>query len=104
MLSGPAAPCARTHKNGFPETCAAGADEFQIVVPHTKAADALRGAEKIGLAIADADVPGCDSVTVSVAVGQLTGQEWPDALVVRVVTALALAKRAGGNWVESALY
>ena len=62
--------------------------------------------KKIGLAIADTDVSGCDSVsvTVSVAVGQLTGQEWSDALVVRVVTALARAKRAGRKCVDSALY
>lgn len=81
-----------------------GAGEFQIVAPHTNATDALRIADKIRLAIADTDIPGCDRVTVSVAAGQLTGQESPDALTVRVATSLARAKRAGGNCVELALY
>ena len=81
----------------------AGGGEFQIIAPHTVAADALKVAEKIRATIAASDVPGCDHVTVSVGVGQLQGDESPDTLLVRVATALARAKRAGYDRVELAM-
>ncbi len=80
-----------------------GGEEFQIIAPHTSAIDALKIAEKIRLAIAATDIPGCDKVTVSLGVGQVAEQETPDALTVRVDAALARAKRAGRNCVELAM-
>ena len=55
------------------------------------------------MAIAHADIPGCDRLTVSLGVGQLAEQEPPDSLLVRVDAALARAKRAGRNCVELAM-
>ena len=80
-----------------------GGEEFQIIAPHTNALDALKIAEKVRAAIAAADIPGCDSVTVSLGVGQASDQETSDALTVRVDAALARAKRAGRNCVELAM-
>lgn len=80
-----------------------GGEEFQIIAPHTSAIDALKVAEKIRVAIAGTDIPGCDKVTVSLGVGQVSDQETPDALTVRVETALERAKRAGRNCVELAM-
>jgi diguanylate cyclase (GGDEF)-like protein len=80
-----------------------GGDEFQIIAPHTSAIDALKIAEKIRIAIAGADIAGCDRLTVSLGVGQLSDEEAPDGLAVRVDAALARAKRAGRNCVELAM-
>ncbi len=80
-----------------------GGAEFQIIAPHTNAIDALKIAEKIRVAIATADIAGCDKLTISLGVGQMSEQEAPDALVIRVDTALARAKRAGCNCVELAM-
>ena len=80
-----------------------GGAEFQIIAPHTSAIDALKIAEKIRSAIAAADIAGCDHLTISLGVGQISEQETPDALVVRVSAALARAKRAGCNCVELAM-
>ena len=80
-----------------------GGEEFQIIAPHTSAVDALKIAEKIRVAIAATEIPGCDKVTVSLGVGQASDQETPDALAVRVDAALARAKRAGRDCVELAM-
>ena len=80
-----------------------GGEEFHIIAPHTSATDALKMAEKIRVAIAQTDVPGCDRVTVSLGAGQLGAQESPGGLTVRVETALLRAKRAGRNCVELAM-
>jgi diguanylate cyclase (GGDEF)-like protein len=80
-----------------------GGEEFQILAPHTSAIDALKMAEKVRLAIAQADIPGVDHVTVSLGVAQLGEQESGDSLVQRVNAALARAKRAGRNCVELAM-
>lgn len=80
-----------------------GGEEFQIVAPHTSAIDALKIAEKLRQQIAQTEMPGCDRITISLGVGQLSDQEAPDALVVRVAAALARAKRAGRNCVELAM-
>ncbi|MBC7685911.1 MAG: GGDEF domain-containing protein [Bdellovibrionales bacterium] len=77
-------------------------EEFQIIAPHTSATDALKLAEKIRAAIAATDIPGCDRVTISLGVGQITDHESADSLTVRVDAALARAKRAGRNCVELA--
>jgi diguanylate cyclase (GGDEF)-like protein len=81
----------------------AGGAEFQILAPHTSAIDALKIAEKIRTAIAATDIAGCDRVTISLGVGQLSDQEAPDALAVRVYAALGRAKRAGRNCAELAM-
>ena len=80
-----------------------GGEEFQIVAPHTSAIDALKMAEKVRLAIAEAEIPGVDHVTVSLGVAQLGEQESGDSLVLRVNAAMARAKRAGRNCVELAM-
>jgi diguanylate cyclase (GGDEF)-like protein len=80
-----------------------GGEEFQIIAPHTSAVDALKIAEKIRVAIAATEIPGCDKLTVSLGVGQVSEQETADALAVRVDAALARAKRAGRNCVELAM-
>ena len=80
-----------------------GGEEFHIIAPHTSAIDALKVAEKIRVAIAATEIPGCDKVTVSLGVGQASDQETPDALTVRVDAALARAKRKGRNCVELAM-
>ncbi|MES2317461.1 MAG: GGDEF domain-containing protein [Pseudomonadota bacterium] len=80
-----------------------GGCEFQIIAPHTSAIDALKMAEKIRVVIAEADVAGCDHLTISLGVGQLADEESPDAMTIRVDAALARAKRAGRNCVELAM-
>jgi diguanylate cyclase (GGDEF)-like protein len=80
-----------------------GGEEFQIIAPHTSAIDGLKMAEKVRLAIAQAEIPGVDHVTVSLGVAQLGEQESGDSLVQRVNAALARAKRAGRNCVELAM-
>jgi diguanylate cyclase (GGDEF)-like protein len=80
-----------------------GGDQFQIVAAHTSAIDALKIAEKIRLAIANTAFPGCDRLTVSLAVAQLNDQESADSLMLRANAALARAKRAGRNCVELAM-
>ncbi|MFC0131820.1 GGDEF domain-containing protein [Massilia eurypsychrophila] len=80
-----------------------GGDQFQIVAAHTNAIDALKMAEKIRVAIAGTAFPGCDRLTISLAVAQLGDQESADSLMLRVSAALARAKRAGRNCVELAM-
>ncbi|MDB5948274.1 MAG: hypothetical protein JWR65_129 [Massilia sp.] len=80
-----------------------GGDQFQVVATHTNAIDALKIAEKIRAAIAATAFPGCDRLTVSLAVAQVAGEESADALMLRVKAALARAKRAGRNCVELAM-
>jgi diguanylate cyclase (GGDEF)-like protein len=80
-----------------------GGDQFQIVATHTNAIDALKMAEKIRAAIAATAFPGCDRLTVSLAVAQVAGEESADSLMLRVNAALARAKRAGRNCVELAM-
>ena len=80
-----------------------GGDEFQIVATHTNAIDALKIAEKIRAAIAATAFPGCDRLTVSLAVAQVADDESADSLMLRVNAALARAKRAGRNCVELAM-
>jgi diguanylate cyclase (GGDEF)-like protein len=80
-----------------------GGDEFQIVATHTNAIDGLKMAEKIRAAVAATAFPGCDRLTVSLAVGQVADEESADSLMLRVSAALARAKRAGRNCVELAM-
>ncbi|UVW26874.1 diguanylate cyclase [Massilia sp. H6] len=80
-----------------------GGEEFQVIAPHTSAIDGLKMAEKLRAAIAAAQIPGCDHVTVSLGVAQLGENESADSLAVRTNAALARAKRAGRNCVELAM-
>jgi diguanylate cyclase (GGDEF)-like protein len=80
-----------------------GGEEFFIVASHTSAIDGLKLAEKLRLAIAGTEVPGCDRLTISLGVAQLAEHETGDALTVRLMAALARAKRAGRNCVELAM-
>ena len=79
-----------------------GGEEFLVIAPHTSAVDALKMAEKVRAVIANASIPGCDRVTISLGVGQLSEEESADSLTRRVEVALARAKRAGRNCVELA--
>lgn len=76
--------------------------EFLIVATHTTAADAMLLAEKLRLAIAEADLPGCDSVNVSLAIAQAGQEEGVDSVLDRLDAALQRAKRAGRNHIEMA--
>ncbi|MFS2131363.1 diguanylate cyclase [Telluria sp. Tellsp131] len=80
-----------------------GGEEFHIIAPHTSAIDGLKMAEKVRVAIEQAEIPGCDHVTVSLGVAQLGEQESGDSLTQRTDAALARAKRAGRNCVELAM-
>lgn len=80
-----------------------GGETFAVIAPHTSAIDGLKVAEKIRAAVAGTDFAGCDRLTISAGVGQLTGDEDPDKLTLRVDSALARAKRAGRNCVELAM-
>ncbi|WP_322405436.1 GGDEF domain-containing protein [Massilia luteola] len=80
-----------------------GGEEFHIIAPHTSAIDGLKMAEKVRVAIEQAEIPGCDHVTVSLGVAQLGEQESGDSLTQRTDAARARAKRAGRNCVELAM-
>lgn len=80
-----------------------GGDEFMIVATHTSAIDGLKMAEKIRQVISETDFPGCDRLTISLAVAQVAGEESADSLMLRAAAALARAKRAGRNCVELAM-
>ncbi|WLI91536.1 diguanylate cyclase [Massilia sp. R2A-15] len=80
-----------------------GGDEFQIVAAHTSAIDGLKVAEKIRMEIEATVFPGCDRLTISLAVAQAGEEESADSLMQRVAAALKRAKRAGRNCVELAM-
>jgi diguanylate cyclase (GGDEF)-like protein len=80
-----------------------GGDEFLIIATHTNAIDGLKMAEKIRLVIAQTTFPGCDRLTISLAVAEATEEESADSLMLRAAAALARAKRAGRNCVELAM-
>ena len=79
-----------------------GGDLFHVIAPHTTAADCMAMAEKVRVAVAGAEFPGCDHVTVSIGVAQLQPQETGDQLMLRANAAVARAKRSGRNLVELA--
>jgi diguanylate cyclase (GGDEF)-like protein len=80
-----------------------GGDEFLIIATHTSAIDGLKIAEKIRHQIAHTAFPGCDRLTISLAVAEAAGEESADSLMLRAAAALARAKRAGRNCVELAM-
>jgi diguanylate cyclase (GGDEF)-like protein len=77
-------------------------DEFMIVATHTSAADAMRLAEKLRAAIADADLPSKATVNVSLGIAQVGADEGSATVLDRVDAALHRAKRAGRNLIELA--
>jgi diguanylate cyclase (GGDEF)-like protein len=79
-----------------------GGEEFQIIAPHTGAADGLSLAEKLRSALEREPIPGCDRITVSLGVAQLVGTESGGSLALRADAARSRAKRHGGNRVELA--
>ncbi|PHV06057.1 GGDEF domain-containing protein [Janthinobacterium sp. BJB412] len=78
-------------------------EEFMIVATHTGAVDALKLAEKLRATIADTELPGCDTVTISLAVAQVAPDEGVSAVLERLDAALHRAKRSGRNCVELAM-
>jgi diguanylate cyclase (GGDEF)-like protein len=82
-------------------------DEFLIVATHTTADDAVRLAEKLRGAIAEADLPGNGlngaTVSVSLGVAQVGVEEGSGGVLDRLDAALHRAKRAGRNCIEVAV-
>jgi len=97
------ADCARAVLRASDILVRAGGEEFHIIAPHTSAIDGLKMAEKVRLAVEQAEIPGCDHVTISLGVAQLGEQESADSLAQRADAAVARAKRAGRNCVELAM-
>lgn len=78
-------------------------EEFLIITTHTSAIDCLKLAEKLRETIADTELPGCETVTVSLGVAQAGPEEGAATLLERLDAALHRAKRAGRNCVELAM-
>lgn len=78
-------------------------EEFLILATHTVAIDALKLAEKLRETIAGTELPGCDTVTISLAVAQVAPEEGGQSVLDRLDAALHRAKRAGRNCVELAM-
>jgi diguanylate cyclase (GGDEF)-like protein len=79
-----------------------GDDEFLIIAPHTGSGGALRMAEKIRAAVAEADIPGSEHFSISFGVAQLGDGESGEAVMQRLDEALDRARHAGSQ-VELAL-
>jgi diguanylate cyclase (GGDEF)-like protein len=78
-------------------------EEFMVVATHTCAIDALKLAEKLRETIAETTLPGCEMVTISLAVAQVGLDEGAISVLDRLDAALHRAKRAGRNCVELAM-
>lgn len=78
-------------------------EEFLIIATHTSAIDALKLAEKLRETIATTELPGCETVTISLGVAQAGPEEGAATLLERLDAALHRAKRAGRNCVELAM-
>ncbi|SEO06549.1 diguanylate cyclase (GGDEF) domain-containing protein [Duganella sp. CF517] len=76
--------------------------EFLIVATHTADHDVMLLAEKLRQAIAEADLPGCGSVNVGLAIAQAGPEDGVDTILDRLDAALQRAKRAGRNHIELA--
>ncbi|CAN7402866.1 GGDEF domain-containing protein [Pseudoduganella sp. LjRoot289] len=78
-------------------------EEFLIIATHTTAIDCLKLAEKLRETIAGTELPGCETVTISLGVAQAGPEEGGSVLLERLDAALHRAKRAGRNCVELAM-
>ena len=78
-------------------------EEFMIVATHTCAVDALKLAEKLRETIAQTELPGCNNVTISLAVAQALPDDGGPTVLDRLDAALHRAKRSGRNCVELAM-
>jgi diguanylate cyclase (GGDEF)-like protein len=78
-------------------------EEFLIIATHTSAIDGLKLAEKLRETIAGTELPGCDTVTISLGVAQLAPDENGPEVLRRLGDALHRAKRSGRNCVELAM-
>lgn len=78
-------------------------EEFLIIATHTTAIDSLKLAEKLRETIASTELPGCETVTISLGVAQAGPEEGASTLLERLDAALHRAKRAGRNCVELAM-
>ncbi len=74
-----------------------GGEEFLVLLPDTRTAEALMVAENLRKAIAEATVLQGERVTVSIGVGELRGTDDAKIWLKRVDDALYRAKRAGRN-------
>ncbi|MYM97792.1 diguanylate cyclase [Rugamonas sp. FT81W] len=77
-------------------------EEFLVIATHTTAADAVRLAEKLRAAIAEADLPRATGVVVSLAVAQVEADEGGATVLDRLDATLHRAKRVGRNCIELA--
>lgn len=78
-------------------------EEFMVVATHTCAVDALKLAEKLRAVIAATELPGCQHLTISLAVAQVGPEEGGNTVLERLDAALHRAKRSGRNCVELAM-
>jgi diguanylate cyclase (GGDEF)-like protein len=74
-----------------------GGEEFALLLPRTRAADALRVAEQLRLRVAHADWPSRAAVTVSLGVAELRPAQTQEAWLKAADDALYRAKAAGRN-------
>ncbi len=77
-------------------------EEFLIIATHTAAADAMRLAEKLRGAIAEASLPANGDVVISLGVAQVGADEGGSTVLDRLDAALQRAKRVGRNCIELA--
>jgi diguanylate cyclase (GGDEF)-like protein len=77
-------------------------EQFMIVATHTTAADALKLAEKLRETIAQTSLPGCNTVTISLAVAEVRADEGVGSVLERLDATLHHARHAGRNCVELA--
>jgi len=76
-----------------------GGEEFVVVLPVTDASGAYAAAERVRSAVRreTADLPGVESLSISLGVAQMLGCETPEALLERADHALYRAKATGKN-------
>ena len=79
--------------------CRWGGEEFMILAPHLDLEDAVRMADKLRLAVADADFGPAGRITCSFGVATLCEGDRAIDLILRADTCLYRAKRTGRNCV-----
>jgi diguanylate cyclase (GGDEF)-like protein len=79
-----------------------GGEEFVVLLPDTTGPNALRQAERLRSAVAEARLHDRTHVTISLGVAELQADETTEAWIQRADMALYAAKRGGRNRVEFA--